>query len=452
MERIKRGGFKLKKIDGDSVVDYALLNENFEEFNRHDHNETYYTKEEVDRKIPELAKKYVAGKNIEFVENEDGSTTISSKGGGATITPKPTVNPAIKSDNAKVTITWQDPTDVIYDGATFSKWAGTKLVMKESGYPTSPDDGTLLVDCIERDKYKKNGYVKEGLVNDKVYYFVLFPYSTDGVYNYDAGNRLLGEPCALKIVTFANGTDEEIAAMMQAHYDNKINIADYWAVGDKRSVNLSAMSATGVGESHRAQTVQFAIADFEKDELSTPINGHTMAAITLTQVNCLMDATSASNSTNGSNDTERGYMNSTNTNVGGWKDCARRKWCNEVYYNALPSVFKSMVKEVNKKTSAGNQSSTINTTKDKAFLLSESEIYGSTTYSKSGEGEQYEYYKTTANRYKLPKWSSSSSSHIYWQRSPHSGISGYFCYVSRDGSAGYGIASSTRGCAPCWCI
>lgn len=266
------------------------------------------------------------------------------------------------------------------------------------------------------------------------------------------GNSYNAELSFFKIVTFADGTDEEIMAMIEAHYNNKINIADYWAVGDKRNVNLSAMSATGVNESHRAQTVEFAIADFGKDELSTPINGHTMAAITLTQVNCLMDATSASNSTNGSNDTERGYMNSTNTNVGGWKDCARRKWCNEVYYNALPSVFKSMVKEVNKKTSAGNQSSTINTTKDKAFLLSESEIYGSTTYSKSGEGEQYEYYKTTANRYKLPKWSSSSNSHIYWDRSPVGSYSSRFCRVYGDGSTDATSASSAHGVAPCLCI
>lgn len=397
--------------------------------------------------VPKLVK--VDNKTV-FI-SEDG--VLSAKGGGTTIIPKPTVNPAIKSDNAKVTITWQDPTDVIYDGAVFSKWAGTKLVMKESGYPTSPDDGTLLVDCTERDKYKKNGYVKEGLINDKVYYFALFPYSTDGVYNYDAGNRLLGEPCALKIVTFADGTDEEIAAMIQAHYDNKINIADYWAVGDKRSVNLSAMSATYVGESHRAQTVQFAIADFEKDELSAAINGHTMAAITLTQVNCLMDATSASNSTNGSNDTERGYMNSSNTNAGGWTDCARRKWCNEVYYNALPSTLRNTVKAVNKKTSAGSQSSTINTTTDKVFLLAEIEIFGTTSYSVSGEGTQYQYYKNaTANRYKMPKWTSSYVSHIYWERSPYSGNTNNFCNVYNNGIPNANSANGSYGVAPCLCI
>ena len=383
--------------------------------------------------------------------NEEG--VLSAKGGGATITPKPTVNPQIKNDDKKVIITWEDPTDTVIEGSTFSKWAGTKLVMKESGYPTSPDDGTVLVDNTTRDKYKTTGFEKSGLTNDKQYYFALFPYSTDGVYNYDSGNRLLGEPTELKIVTFAGGTDEEIAKMIQAHYNNKINIADYWAVGDTRSVSLSAMSATGVGESHRAQTVQFVIGDFNHDDLTTPINGHSKAAVTLLQKDCLMNATSASNVNNGSADTEKGYMNSTNTNAGGWKNCARRTWCNNVFFAALPSVWQSMVKTVNKKTSAGNGQSTIETVQDKVFLAAEIEIFASTTYSYAGEGTQYQYYKNaTANRYKMPKWSSSYASHIYWERSPRSGNANSFCFVNTYGSADYYNASNADGIAPCLCI
>ena len=256
----------------------------------------------------------------------------------------------------------------------------------------------------------------------------------------------------MKIVTFANGTDEEIVAMIEAHYNNKINISEYWAVGDKRNVSLYAMSATGVDESHRAQTVQFAIADFEHDTLSTAINGHTKAAVTLTQVNCLMDATSASNSDNGSNDTERGYMNSSHTNSGGWTSCARRTWCNNIYYAALPSTIKSAVKSVNKLTSAGSQSSTINTTSDKVFLLSEIEIFGSITYSFSGEGTQYTYYKTQSNRYKMPKWNSSRGSQYWWERSPYRSGSGGFCRVGVDGYVDRDSAGNAYGLAPCFCI
>ena len=257
----------------------------------------------------------------------------------------------------------------------------------------------------------------------------------------------------LKIVAFATGTDKEIAKMIQAHYNNKINIADYWAVGDMRTVHLSAMAATGVGESHRAQDVQFVIGDFEHDDLTAPINGHSKAAVTLLQKDCLMDATSASNVNNGSFDTEIGYMNSSETNVGGWKNCARRTWCNNVYFSALPSAWQSMVKTVNKKVSVGNNQYKIETVQDKIFLAAEIEIFGFIGYSFDGEGTQYQYYKNaTANIYKMPKFGYNYASNIYYERSPYNGNTVNFCVVNKEGNVSFNVAKRERGIAPCLCI
>ena len=166
-----------------------------------------------------------------------------------------------------------------------------------------------------------------------------------------------------------------------------------------------------------------------------------------------MDASNASNPVNGADNTENGYMNSTNTNAGGWKNCARRAWCNNVFFAALPSVWQSMVKTVNKKVSVGNNQSTIETVQDKIFLAAEIEIFGSVTYSFAGEGTQYQYYKNaTANRYKMPKWSSSYVSNIYWERSPYSGNTNAFCRVYNTGGAYSANADNARGVAPCLCI
>lgn len=395
--------------------------------------------------VETLGKVKPDGKTI-FID-EDG--TLHAKGGGITITPKPVNNPTIENADESVIIKWQDPENTVISGSTFSTWAGTKLVMNETGYPANPDDGTLVVDNTTRDKYKTTGYTVTGLTGGKQYYFALFPYSTDGVYNYDTGNRLLGEPKeSLRIVTFANGTDDEIVKMIEAHYAGKINVKDYWAVGDVRSVKLSAMTNAGVGETHKEQNVEFVIGDFDHDDLATPVNGHTKAAITLLQKDCLTDGNGA-----GSSDAEIGYMNSTDTNSGGWMNCARREWCNEVYYNALPQWLRNIIKTVVKKTSVGGQSSTINTTNDKVFLASEIEIFGSTTYSFSGEGSQYQYYKNVAsNRYKKPVWKSGLSSNTYWERSPYSEYSSYFCIVDSDGRGVSSRASYGRGVAPCLCI
>lgn len=384
--------------------------------------------------------------------DEDG--TLHAKGGGATVTPKPVNNPTIENLNASVTIKWQDPENTVISGSTFSTWAGTKLVMKETGYPANPDDGTLVVDNTVRDKYKTTGYTVAGLTNGKQYYFALFPYSTDGVYNYDAGNRLLGEPGEdLKIVTFADGTDAEIARMIKAHYAGKINIGDYWAVGDKRTIHHNAMNATGVSESHKANDYAYVIIGIEHDDLVTAINGKAKAAITIQTERLLyLDTTTEyNNSLDASH--ECGYMNSSDMNSGGWEGCERRTWCNNVYKKCLPAYVQSMMKQVKKLTSVGGQSSTIKTSNDYAFLLSEIEIFGNIPYSFGGEGIQYQYFKNaTANRYKSPQTSNYYVSGIWWERSPCRSGNESFCVVNEAGNTDIAGAGQARSLAPCLCF
>lgn len=383
--------------------------------------------------------------------DEDG--TLHAKGGGATVTPKPVNNPTIENANASVIIKWQDPENTVISGSTFSTWAGTKLVMKETGYPANPDDGTLVVDNTVRDKYKTTGYTVTGLTNGKQYYFTLFPYNTDGIYNYDAGNRLIGEPEDLKIVAFADGTDAEIEKMIEAHYAGKINISDYWAVGDKRTIHHNAMDATGVSESHRANDYAYVIIGIEHDDLVTAINGKTKAAITIqTERMLYLDTTTEYNASYNASH-ECGYINGSSTNSGGWEGCVRRTWCNNVYKKCLPTYIQNMMKQVKKLTSAGSRSSTIKISNDYAFLLSEIEIFGSATYSYAGEGKQYQYFKNaTANRYKKPRFDDSLVSGHYWERSPYFGSESKFCHVDVSGNSHYNDVSNSYDIVPCLCI
>lgn len=400
-------------------------------------------------KIGTLGKIKPDGKTT-FVD-EDG--TLHAKGGGTTVTPKPVNNPMIENANASVIIKWQDPENTVISGSTFSTWAGTKLVMSETGYPANPDDGTLVVDNTTRDKYKTTGYTVTGLTNGKQYYFTLFPYSTDGVYNYDAGNRLLGEPRDLKIVTFADGTDAEITKMIEAHYAGKINIGDYWAVGDKRTIHHNAMDATGVSESHRANDYAYVIIGIEHDDLVTAINGKTKAAITIqTERMLYLDTTTEYNASYNASH-ECGYINGSSTNSGGWEGCVRRTWCNNVYKKCLPTYIQNMMKQVKKLTSAGSRSSTIKISNDYAFLLSEIEIFGSAAYSYAGEGKQYQYFKNaTANRYKKPRFDDSLVSGHYWERSPYFGSESRFCHVDVSGNSHYNDASNSYGITLCLCL
>ena len=232
-----------------------------------------------------------------------------------------------------------------------------------------------------------------------------------------------------------------ILRMIEMAYNDEINLEDYWAVGDKTKISLSSMPATGVGETHMEQEVEVVILNFNHDELVTPINGHTKAVVSLQLRDVLNNGSSR----------EGGYMNSTNTNVGGWGNSARRTWCNEVFWNALPQNIRDSVKTVNKKASTGNQSPSVSTYNDKVFLLSEDEVFGSATYSTGNEGVQYPYYAIASNRIKYQDTARTSASY-WWERSPCSSYSTAFCFVGSSGSAYIDAASNTYGLAPAFCL
>ena len=141
-------------------------------------------------------------------------------------------------------------------------------------------------------------------------------------------------------------------------------------------------------------------------------------------------------------------MNGSATNVGGWKNCAMRNTHLPAILALMSTEVQNGIREVNKLTSAGSQSSTINTTADKLFLLSEIEIFGRTTYSKSGEGSQYAYYSAGNSNVK----NFSGSAYAWWERSPCGSNSTSFCSVFNSGKAGNYIAFSSRGVAFGFCF
>lgn len=141
-------------------------------------------------------------------------------------------------------------------------------------------------------------------------------------------------------------------------------------------------------------------------------------------------------------------MNDTNTNVGGWRDSQMRTQTMPALKALMPAEVQAAIREVQKKSSAGNQSSSIVTTSDELFLPSEVEIFGSTSYSFAGEGTQYEYYQAGNSKVKNQNGSANS----WWGRSPYSSDSASFCPVRSRGSAGASYASSLYGVSFCFCF
>lgn len=93
-------------------------------------------------------------------------------------------------------------------------------------------------------------------------------------------------------------------------------------------------------------------------------------------------------------------MNPTNTNVGGWDACAMRTFLNERLPNALPTVWRSMLKQVRIPASEGNQSSTILLSDDYFYLPCLSEMGGSTGTPYGSEGSAIAWFTSDIRRAK----------------------------------------------------
>lgn len=248
------------------------------------------------------------------------------------------------------------------------------------------------------------------------------------------------------LVTWAGGTDEEIVKMVQLADQGIINLSDYWAVGDTRTVQLSAMSATGVGESHAAQKVDLVLMHAGGYDLNEAVaSGRTKCSFIVGQKDSL--ATS-------------GYMNLTSTDSDSWNGSARRAWCNSVYKNALPSTLLPIFKQFKTITAQTHKGSTNQISVDYFALPAAKEIFGG---SATSTGEvigwsnptefnalfQFDWYKTTSNRIK--KLGKTGSTIEWFERSPSYNFNADFCSV-RKGEANSIGSYYNRGIAPFGCI
>ena len=213
----------------------------------------------------------------------------------------------------------------------------------------------------------------------------------------------------------ANFADNTWAQIIDACHKNQV--PDTWAVGNQKpmTINGTAYTIDIIGKNH--------------DDYA---DGSGKAPLTFQLHDCYGELKT---------------MNSSNTNGGGWTSCAMRQTHLPAILALMPTEVQNGIREVNKLTSAGNQSATINTTADKLFLLSEIEIFGSVSYSKGGEGTQYGYYTGSS---KVKKFN--GSAYGWWERSPYGINSASFCFVIGSGKADYNSAPVEMGVAFGFCF
>ena len=189
-------------------------------------------------------------------------------------------------------------------------------------------------------------------------------------------------------------------------------------VGDEKNITLSTNEA-----------LTLAIMDFDHDDLA---DGTGTAGMTFGLKNLMTDGVPY-------------FSGNTDSFIG---SPLYTKLIDEVL-PALPTGLQAVLKTVNKKTSAGGQSTTIITNAIKLFLFCESEIFGETTYSVPGEGTQYTYFSTQSNRIKLMA-DGTGAVNYWWQRSPYKS-GNYFLFVNTAGNPGR-PAGETGGVCFGFCV
>ena len=141
-------------------------------------------------------------------------------------------------------------------------------------------------------------------------------------------------------------------------------------------------------------------------------------------------------------------MHSTGSNTIGWEKCSMRVEHLPTILKQMPADVQSGIREVNKISKNGGKSALLVTTKDSLFLLSEVEVFGSSSNSLSGEGTQYDYYKAGNSTVK----NFNGSAYDWWERSPSTGRTRYYCVVKSTGSSINANSNTIRGVAFAFCF
>lgn len=259
------------------------------------------------------------------------------------------------------------------------------------------------------------------------------------------------------VITLNDYTWEQISAISSASTG-----ANYWEVGDCKQVTLNG--TVGILSLSNFSTYAFIIG-FNHNS-SREGSGRIHFQLAKTALSGGKDICFTDSSYNSPGSSATFFMNTSNTNAGGWEDSYMRNnilGTSKTSYSGrfigvLPSALRNVLKSVSKYTDntgggGGSVSSYVTRTTDYIFLLSEYEVFGTITKGNTYEAnyqQQYAYYSAGNSKVKYRHNSTGSSAH-WWLRSANPNYSIFFADVKTNGDVGNGNANFSLGVAPCFC-
>lgn len=278
-----------------------------------------------------------------------------------------------------------------------NSFVGARIVRKTGSAPTGINDGTVVYEGTALT------YTDTGLTAGTTYYYRAFAYNSKK--KYQTAYRVASLTAIALNSNFASNTWDTIIAACQSG-----NVPDTWVAGDSKTMTIDGVNYRFdiVGKNHDTYTA----------------GG--IAPLTFGLHDCYGT---------------KYPMNSSGTNSTGWNDSKMRTETLTAILAKMPENIQNGIRAVNKLTATSGSSSTIKTASDKLFTFSEMEVSGSTSFSYSGEGKQYDYYK--AGNSKVKKVGGTAD--WWWLRSPRANGINRFCAVNTDGSLSSDDASTSNG-------
>lgn len=294
--------------------------------------------------------------------------------------------------NQSVILSWTAPSP-----DEDNSFVGARIVRKIGSAPTGINDGTIVYEGTALT------YTDTGLTAGTTYYYRAFAYNAKKKYQTEYRVASL-----TAIAIYSNFADNDWDIIIVACHSG--NVPDTWVAGDSKTMTING-------------------ADYQIDIIGKNHDTYTaggIAPLTFGLHDCYGT---------------KYPMNSSNTNSTGWNGSKMRTKTLPAILAKMPENIQNGIRAVNKLTATSESSGTIETASDKLFTFSEMEVYGSTSYSFSGEGKRYDYYK--AGNSKVKKVGSTASR--WGLRSPYAGVSYLFCAVNTDGSTYYSDANRSNG-------
>ena len=235
----------------------------------------------------------------------------------------------------------------------------------------------------------------------------------------------------IQMAPFAYGTDEQIAAIIDAAQMGVIDLQEDagWDLSDCRKIHIEAFT-DGQGTSYPAQDIEIAIASFaDYNNCGCVLQFDFMQALTIQK-----------------------RLHNQNSTVGGYGVTEMYQDVLPALVNAMPEWIKNRLKKFTVKSWDTGTNAIVDVPNNKLALRARVEYFGNGNMDTDAEGSIVPLYSRLSVMRSKGLGYNRTSSFYYWTRTPYNRERVRIVYYNNPGANDYSYLTDARGIAPFGCM